>query len=124
MQAQRYNELAQQRYNRIPVYRDVLADLDTPLSAYLKLAAEPYSFLYVNLRGNDVNDTFFVGFHQRIRIKEMQADPHSTQTRDPVPPAMHGDMATPAEAVVTKPSGFLGGHPSQVWVRITRFPAR
>ncbi len=51
MQAQRYNELAQQSYNRIPVYRDVLADLDTPLSAYLKLAAEPYSFLFESVHG-------------------------------------------------------------------------
>ena len=31
----------QQGYNRIPVTREVLADLDTPLSAYLKLAASP-----------------------------------------------------------------------------------
>jgi anthranilate synthase component 1 len=53
MQAQRYNELAQQSYNRIPVYRDVLADLDTPLSAYLKLAAEPYSFLFESVHGGE-----------------------------------------------------------------------
>ncbi|MFT7406067.1 anthranilate synthase component I [Zhongshania sp.] len=53
MQAQRYNELAQQGYNRIPVYRDVLADLDTPLSAYLKLAAAPYSFLFESVHGGE-----------------------------------------------------------------------
>ena len=33
------NELAAQGYNRIPVVHEVLADLDTPLSTYLKLAA-------------------------------------------------------------------------------------
>lgn len=53
MQAQRYNELAKQGYNRIPVYRDVLADLDTPLSAYLKLAAAPYSFLFESVHGGE-----------------------------------------------------------------------
>jgi anthranilate synthase component 1 len=53
MQAQRYTELAQQSYNRIPVYRDVLADLDTPLSAYLKLASTPYSFLFESVHGGE-----------------------------------------------------------------------
>jgi len=33
-----FDSLASQGYNRIPVVREVLADLDTPLSVYLKLA--------------------------------------------------------------------------------------
>ena len=32
--------------NRLPIVREVLADLDTPLSTYLKLANAPYSFLF------------------------------------------------------------------------------
>jgi anthranilate synthase component I len=32
-----FADYAQQGYNRIPVCREVLADLDTPLSAYLKV---------------------------------------------------------------------------------------
>jgi len=32
-------------YNRVPITHTVLADLDTPLSVYLKLAAGPYSYL-------------------------------------------------------------------------------
>ena len=36
-----FTEYAQQGFNRIPVCREVLADLDTPLSAYLKLADGP-----------------------------------------------------------------------------------
>ena len=38
MTPEQFNLYAQQGYNRIPVCRKVLADLDTPLSAYLKLA--------------------------------------------------------------------------------------
>jgi anthranilate synthase component 1 len=38
--------LVEQGYNRIPVYRELLADLETPLSLYLKLADDPYSFLF------------------------------------------------------------------------------
>ena len=38
MSPERFSELAAQGYNRIPVSRCVLADMDTPLSAYLKLA--------------------------------------------------------------------------------------
>ncbi|NBS16881.1 MAG: anthranilate synthase component I, partial [Gammaproteobacteria bacterium] len=41
----------QQGYNRIPVTREVLADLDTPLSAYLKLASSPYSYLFESVHG-------------------------------------------------------------------------
>jgi len=41
----KFNSLARQGYNRIPVIRQFPADLDTPLSIYLKLANGPYSYL-------------------------------------------------------------------------------
>ena len=44
----KFTELAAQGYNRIPVMREVLADLDTPLSSYLKLAAGPVFLSYLN----------------------------------------------------------------------------
>ena len=67
---------------------------------------EPYQFLYVNLRATSVSDMFLIGFSKRIRVntglKEMEADPYSTRTRDkPAGPAQ-GDLAKPAEAVVVK----------------------
>ncbi|MCB1691355.1 MAG: anthranilate synthase component I [Pseudomonadales bacterium] len=40
-----FAELAAQGYNHIPVTREVLADLDTPLSCYIKVARGPYSYL-------------------------------------------------------------------------------
>ena len=33
-----FNQLASENYNRIPLVREVLADMETPLSAYMKLA--------------------------------------------------------------------------------------
>ncbi len=45
--------LADQGYNRIPLVREVLADLDTPLSAYLKLAEGPYSYLFESVQGGE-----------------------------------------------------------------------
>ena len=37
MTPEQFTQLAAEGYNRIPIQREVLADLDTPLSAYLKL---------------------------------------------------------------------------------------
>ncbi len=53
MSAQRFRELAEAGYNRIPVTREVLADLDTPLSTYLKLADEPWTFLLESVQGGE-----------------------------------------------------------------------
>jgi len=38
---------------RIPLVREVLADLDTPLSTYLKLAEGPYSYLFESVQGGE-----------------------------------------------------------------------
>ncbi len=46
-------QLAAQGYNRIPVAREVLADLDTPLSVYLKLADAPFSYLFESVQGGE-----------------------------------------------------------------------
>lgn len=53
MNPQQFQELAQQGYNRIPVVREVLADLDTPVSSYLKLARGPYSYLFESVQGGE-----------------------------------------------------------------------
>ncbi len=53
MTPKQFQRLADQGYNRIPVRRRVLADLDTPLSAYLKLAARPYTYLFESVHGGE-----------------------------------------------------------------------
>lgn len=50
---QEYNTLKQQGYNRIPLCRHVLADLDTPVRTYLKLANKPYSYLFESVQGGE-----------------------------------------------------------------------
>ncbi len=53
MNEQEFSKLAAQGYNRIPLMREVLADLDTPLSTYLKLADGPYSYLFESVQGGE-----------------------------------------------------------------------
>ena len=48
-----FKQLANEGYNRIPMSREVLADLDTPLSAYLKLADGRFSYLLESVQGGD-----------------------------------------------------------------------
>ncbi|MES9940021.1 MAG: anthranilate synthase component I [Candidatus Thiodiazotropha sp. 6PLUC2] len=53
MTPQEFAALEQQGYNRIPVVCEVLADLDTPLSVYMKLANAPYSYLFESVQGGE-----------------------------------------------------------------------
>jgi anthranilate synthase component I len=53
MKQQDFAALAAQHYNRIPVSREVLADLETPLSAYRKLAEGPYSYFFESVQGGE-----------------------------------------------------------------------
>ena len=48
-----FNRLAAEGYNRIPVTLETFADLDTPLSIYLKLANGPYSYLLESVQGGE-----------------------------------------------------------------------
>ena len=41
------------RGNLVPVYREIDADLETPVSAYLKVARPPYSFLLESVEGGE-----------------------------------------------------------------------
>jgi anthranilate synthase component 1 len=53
MTPEQFKQLAEGNYNRIPLMREVLADMDTPLSAYKKLADEPYSYLFESVHGGE-----------------------------------------------------------------------
>lgn len=39
--------------NLVPIYREISADLETPVSAYLKVARPPYSFLLESVEGGE-----------------------------------------------------------------------
>ncbi len=53
MNSQDFAALAAQGYNRIPISIEVLADLDTPLSVYRKLAEGPYSYFFESVQGGE-----------------------------------------------------------------------
>jgi anthranilate synthase component 1 len=48
-----FNDLAAAGYHRIPLVREVLSDLDTPLSVYLKLADGPHTYLFESVQGGE-----------------------------------------------------------------------
>ena len=64
-----FNALAAQGYNRVAVTLETFADLDTPLSIYLKLADRPYSYLLESVQGGERFGRYsFVGLAAATRI--------------------------------------------------------
>ncbi|PID60210.1 MAG: anthranilate synthase component I [Gammaproteobacteria bacterium] len=53
MNASDFAGFAAAGFTRIPVSVEVVADLDNPLSTYLKLANQPYTFLYESVQGGE-----------------------------------------------------------------------
>jgi anthranilate synthase component I len=53
MNPETFDALVAQGHNRIPVVREILADLDTPLSVYLKLVEGPYGYLFESVQGGE-----------------------------------------------------------------------
>lgn len=61
--------LAAEGYNRIPLILELFADLDTPLSVYLKLANQPYSYLLESVVGGERFGRYsFIGLPTRTRL--------------------------------------------------------
>jgi anthranilate synthase component 1 len=53
LQQQDFDALAAAGFNRVPVVREVLADFETPLSTYLKLAGGEYTYLFESVQGGE-----------------------------------------------------------------------
>ncbi len=67
---EQFNHYADLDYNRIPLVREVLADLETPLSVYRKLAAAPYSYLLESVHGGEKWGRYsIIGLPCRRRIE-------------------------------------------------------
>ncbi len=64
-----FDALAEQGYNRIPLVLETFADLDTPLSLYLKLANQPYSYLLESVQGGERFGRYsIIGLPAKTRI--------------------------------------------------------
>ena len=69
MTEQEFLGLASQGYNLIPVTAEALSDLDTPLSVYLKLGREPYSYFLESVVGGERFGRYsFIGLPAARRI--------------------------------------------------------
>jgi anthranilate synthase component 1 len=65
-----FQALADQGLNRIPLVRALQADLETPLSLYLKLANQPNSYLLESVVGGERFGRYsFIGLPARTRIE-------------------------------------------------------
>jgi len=65
-----FRALAAQGFNRIPLVLESFADLDTPLSLYVKLARAPFSFLLESVVGGERFGRYsFIGLPARTRIR-------------------------------------------------------
>ncbi|SIT68970.1 anthranilate synthase, component I [Ectothiorhodosinus mongolicus] len=65
-----FDSLVAKGYNRIPLVREVLADLDTPLSVFMKLAAKPYSYLFESVQGGEKWGRYsFIGLPARTVVR-------------------------------------------------------
>jgi anthranilate synthase component 1 len=64
-----FNALAAKGYNRIPLVLETFADLDTPLSLYLKLANKPFSYLLESVQGGERFGRYsIIGLPAKTRI--------------------------------------------------------
>ncbi len=70
MTPEQFDQLAREGYNRIPLVREVLADLEAPLSIFLKLANRPYSYLFESVQGGERWGRYsFIGLPARTLVR-------------------------------------------------------
>jgi anthranilate synthase component 1 len=67
---EQFRQLAAEGFNRIPVVLETFADLDTPLSVYLKLANKPFSYLLESVQGGERFGRYsFIGLPAQTRFE-------------------------------------------------------
>src|SRR3990170_5079050 len=58
------------KYNLIPLYREIVADADTPVSAFLKLGREKNSFLLESVEGGETLGRYsFIGIDPFMAVQ-------------------------------------------------------
>jgi len=116
MTEQEFNDLARQGYNRIPVYRQLPADLDTPLALYIKLANRPYTYLLESVVGGERFGRYsFIGLAARTVLR---VHGHFASVEVDGAPVEQCDCADPLAFVET----FLGRYRAAPLPGLPRFP--
>jgi anthranilate synthase, component I (EC 4.1.3.27) len=113
-----FQQYAAEGFNRIPVVREVLSDLDTPLSVYLKLADAPHTYLFESVEGGERFGRYsIIGLPVRrvatFRGHTLQIHDHGqlVETRDVADPFAEVEALRAAYAVPKLDGlpGFTGG---------------
>jgi anthranilate/para-aminobenzoate synthase component I len=69
-----------ERGNLVPVYREILADLETPVSAFLKVGGRPHSFLLESVAGGEqIGRYSFIGGEPFMVLKTKGRDVEITR---------------------------------------------
>lgn len=122
MDRETYQKHCRDGYGRIPVWRSVTADLDTPLSVYLKLADGPNAFLLESVEGGENQGRYSIiglpcrrTFRASGRRFEILDYGRVVETRDDVDPlaeieALRRTVNTPRVNELPKFSGGLVGY--------------
>ncbi len=109
------------RYNVIPVYREISADLDTPVSCFLKLKQDRYAFLLESVEGQEKiarysflgcgSSLVFRSKGSRVTVVRDGAASSWTAGRDPleeIKKLMKGFKAAPLAGLPRFHGGFVG----------------
>lgn len=100
-------ELLSDQGNLVPIYREIKADLETPVSAYLKVARKPYSFLLESVEGGEKLARYsFIGTEPYSILKTGQGQPDGIV--DPLV-AIQNEMARYQLVQIPNLPRFLGG---------------
>jgi anthranilate synthase component I len=110
------------RYNRIAITRELPADLDTPVSAYLKLANAPYSYLLESMQGGERWGRYsFIGlpcreivrvYGRRITVTHDGLPIETVEAEDPIAWLRHyaADFRVQPEPSLPRFAGGLVGY--------------
>ena len=109
---------AAEGHTRIPLVREVLSDLDTPLSVYLKLADGPNTYLFESVQGGERFGRYsIIGLPARRVYRffghrlEVVQDGRVVENREVVDPLAEVEALRSAHSVPRLPElpGFTGG---------------
>jgi anthranilate synthase component 1 len=118
MSAEAFRRLAESGHTRIPMVREVLSDLDTPLSVYLKLADGPHTYLFESVEGGETWGRYsIIGLPARLTytfrgpVLETRAHGELVESRTLEDPLSEVDRLREAHKVPRVPGlpAFTGG---------------
>jgi anthranilate synthase component 1 len=106
-----FKALASQGYNRIPLIAESFADLETPLSLYLKLANEPNTFLLESVVGGERFGRYsFIGLAARTAVRS------TLRSSGPVTEVVERGRVT--QVIEGDPLAAIGNYVSQFKVAV------